>query len=69
MVFTRLSIRPGFNINPSILTDGSISDNLKGFCLYHKQDYDRRLSENDRQILLEHHGKTLHILPSLIGSL
>jgi hypothetical protein len=43
--------------------------NLKGFCLYHKQDYDRRLSENDRQTLLEHHGKTLHLLPSPIGSL
>jgi hypothetical protein len=43
-------------------------DNLKGFCLYHKQDYDRRLSENDRQILLKHHGKTMHLLPSLIDS-
>ena len=43
--------------------------NLKGFCLYHKQDYDRRISENDRQTLLEHHGKTLHLLPSPIGSL
>ena len=43
--------------------------NLKGFCLYHKQDYDRRISDNDRQTLLEHHGKTLHLLPSPIGSL
>ena len=42
--------------------------NLKGFCLYHKQDYDRRLSENDRQILFEHHGKTLHLSPSPIRS-
>ena len=42
---------------------------LKGLCLYHKQDYDRRISENDRQTLLEHHGKTLHLLPSPIGSL
>ena len=43
--------------------------NLKGFCLYHRQDYNGRLSDNDKQILLEHHGKTLHILPSPIGSL
>ena len=43
-------------------------DNLKGFCLYHAQDYDRRLSDNDRQILSEHHGKTLHLLPSPTGS-
>ena len=42
---------------------------LKGLCLYHKQDYDRRISDNDRQTLLEHHGKTLHLLPSPIGSL
>ena len=42
---------------------------LKGLCLYHKQDYDRRISENDRQTLLEYHDKTLYLLPSPIGSL
>jgi MEDS: MEthanogen/methylotroph, DcmR Sensory domain len=36
--------------------------NLKGFCLYHKQDFDRRFSESDQNILLKHHGKALHLL-------
>lgn len=39
---------------------------LKGVCLYHKQDFDRRLSESDKQKLTEHHDKTLHLLPSPI---
>jgi hypothetical protein len=35
---------------------------LKGFCMYHAQDLDRRLNKNERQILLEHHAKTLKLL-------
>ena len=38
--------------------------NLKEFCLYHKQDFDKVLSEKERQMLVKHHGKTLHLLPS-----
>jgi hypothetical protein len=38
--------------------------NLKGLCIYHKQDFDKRLSEKERQMLLEHHGKTLYLSPS-----
>ena len=32
---------------------------LKGFCFYHQEDFDRRLSEEEKQKLLEHHGKAL----------
>ena len=32
---------------------------LKGFCLYHQQDFDKRLSKEQKQKLLEHHGKHL----------
>ena len=39
---------------------------LKGVCLYHKQDFDRMLSETEKQKLTEHHDKTLHLLPSPI---
>jgi hypothetical protein len=42
--------------------------NLKGFCVYHKLDFDRRLRENERQILIEEHGKTLILLPSSNGN-
>jgi hypothetical protein len=42
--------------------------NLKGFCVYHKLDFDRRLTEKERQILLEYHGKTLIRLPSSNGN-
>ena len=38
--------------------------NLKKFCLYHKLDFDRRLTDIERQILIEEHGKTLILLPS-----
>ncbi|HKG88597.1 MAG TPA: hypothetical protein VKA95_09745 [Nitrososphaeraceae archaeon] len=38
--------------------------NLKGFCVYNKQDYERRFSENDRQMLCNHHGKSLTLLPT-----
>src|SRR5919202_3889134 len=36
---------------------------LKGFCLYHKNDFDR-LSEEQKQKLIEHHGKALKIINS-----
>jgi hypothetical protein len=32
---------------------------LKGFCFYHQEDFDRRLSKEEKQKLLEHHGKAL----------
>src|SRR5215212_8578084 len=32
---------------------------LKGFCFYHQEDFDRRLTEQQKQMLLEHHGKAL----------
>ena len=38
--------------------------NLKGFCVYHKLDFDRRLTDKERQELIEEHGKTLILLPS-----
>ena len=38
--------------------------NLKGFCVYHKMDFDRRLTDKERQLLMEEHGKTLILLPS-----
>ena len=42
--------------------------NLKWFCVYHKLDFDRMLTENERQILIEEHGKTLILLPSSNGN-
>src|SRR5438067_2152794 len=44
-----------------ILYDGM---KLKGFCIYHKADFDRRLAEEQKQKLLNHHGKGLLIDPS-----
>src|SRR5919112_3625348 len=35
---------------------------LKGFCLYHQEDFDRRLREQQKQMLLERHGKNLMIV-------
>ncbi len=35
---------------------------LKGFCFYHQEDFDRRLTEQQKQILLEHHGKNLMLV-------
>ena len=32
---------------------------LKGFCFYHQEDFDRRLTEEEKQKLLEHHDKAL----------
>ena len=42
--------------------------NLKMFCVYHKLEFDRRLTDKERQILIEEHGKTLILLPSSNGN-
>jgi choline kinase len=39
--------------------------NLKGFCIYHKKEYERRFSEKEKRMLLEHHGKTLYLFTFL----
>jgi len=39
-------------------SDDSIA--LKGFCLYHEKDFDK-FSDEQKQKLIEHHGKTLKI--------
>jgi hypothetical protein len=36
---------------------------LKGFCAYHKQDFNKILSEKEKSALLGHHGRTLHLFP------
>src|SRR5919106_4660958 len=35
---------------------------LKGFCFYHQEDFDRRLSKEEKQKLLEHHDKSLLVV-------
>ena len=35
---------------------------LKGFCFYHQEDFDKRLSKEQKQKLLEHHGKSLMLV-------
>ncbi len=35
---------------------------LKGFCFYHQEDFDRRLTKEQKQMLLEHHGKNLMVV-------
>ena len=35
---------------------------LKGFCFYHQEDFDRRLTEQQKQMLLGHHGKNLMVV-------
>ncbi|HEX2230999.1 MAG TPA: MEDS domain-containing protein [Nitrososphaeraceae archaeon] len=35
---------------------------LKGFCFYHKEDFDRRLSKEEKQKLVEHHAKALRVV-------
>ena len=35
---------------------------LKGFCFYHQEDFDKRLSKEQKQKLLEHHGKHLMVV-------
>ena len=42
--------------------------NLKGFCTYHLRDFDNRLSERERRVLIKHHGKTLILLSSSSNS-
>jgi hypothetical protein len=36
--------------------------NLKGFCFYHQEDFDKRLSKEQKQKLVEHHGKNLTVV-------
>ena len=36
-------------------------DPMKGFCLYHQKDFDN-LSDEQKQKLIEHHGKALKIV-------
>ena len=38
------------------------NDILKGFCLYHQADFNNRFTQNQKQELLEHHGKSLLII-------
>ena len=35
---------------------------LKGFCFYHREDFDRRLSKEEKQKLVEHHDKALRVV-------
>jgi hypothetical protein len=42
--------------------------NLKGFCVYHQRDFDKRFSEKERQDLINHHGKTLILKSSSNGN-
>ncbi len=35
---------------------------LKGFCFYHQEDFDRRLTKEQKQMLLEHHGKNIMVV-------
>ena len=35
---------------------------LKGFCFYHQKDFDKRFSKEQKQKLLEHHGKHLMVV-------
>ena len=37
---------------------------LKGFCLYHQKDFDR-FSHEQKQKLIEHHGKAIEIVESI----
>ena len=37
-------------------------ENLKVFCCYHKRDFKNKMDENQRQRLVEHHGKALIFL-------
>jgi hypothetical protein len=44
----------------SLLTKSDDSVALKGFCLYHEKDFDK-FSDEQKQKLIEHHGKALKI--------
>ena len=46
---------------PSEYEDGI---NLKTFCLYHKHEFDKRLSNEQKDRLLDHHGKNMIITTS-----
>lgn len=46
---------------PSEYEDGI---NLKTFCLYHKHEFDKRLSNEQKGRLLDHHGKNMIITAS-----
>jgi hypothetical protein len=35
---------------------------FKGFCAYHKADFDKRFTEEQKQKLLQHHSKALIII-------
>ena len=35
---------------------------LKGFCLYHQEDFNKRLSKEQKQQLLEHHSKNIMLV-------
>jgi len=35
--------------------------NIKAFCLYHRADYDNRFTGEQKQVLLEHHGREIRI--------
>jgi hypothetical protein len=35
---------------------------LKGFCLYHQEDFNKRLSKEQKQKLLEHHSKNIMLV-------
>ena len=35
---------------------------FKGFCAYHKADFDKRFTEEQKQKLLQHHSKALMII-------
>jgi hypothetical protein len=41
---------------------------LKGFCLYHNWDFNRRLSKKETQRLLHHHGRTTYLISIPIGN-
>lgn len=49
----------------SLPSEYDIKLNLKTFCLYHKRDFDSRLTEEQREKLLEHHVKNLIVLPTI----
>jgi hypothetical protein len=34
---------------------------LKAFCIYHREDIDKRFTEEQKQKLLDHHAKALMI--------
>lgn len=51
-------------VNYELSLPTNYNGNLKTFCLYHKRDFDLRLTEQQKQRLLEHHGKNMIITAS-----